>query len=272
MYRMKEVSVPKKSVVPAIREAAFDCPHCGAYTTQTWYALHADARSGDSRTPNIPHAATIEETHNDQTIPKDLKPLLIDFYEKSLRGFVFLEKNSSGKYVYSNVHNLSLSRCFNCGEFAVWIHDRLIFPAALAGPPPNPDLPDDVRHDYEEAGRVLNLSPRGSAALLRLAIQKLCAALGEKGENINDDIANLVKKGLSPLVQKALDSVRVIGNEAVHPGTLDLKDDVETATRLFELVNIIAEQMISNLKHVEDLYKKLPADKRKAIEKRDGKP
>lgn len=124
---------------------------------------------------------------------------------------------------------------------------------------------------YEEAGKILTLSPRGAAALLRLAIQKLCALLGEKGKNIDEDIANLVKKGLSPLVQKALDSVRVIGNEAVHPGTLDLRDDVETATRLFEVVNIIAEQMISNPKHVEDLYAKLPEAKRKAIEKRDGK-
>jgi len=44
--------------------------------------------------------------------------------------------------------------------------------------------------------------------------------------------------------------VRVIGNEAVHPGKLDLKDDRDTATRLFKLVNIIAEQMISNPKHV----------------------
>ena len=141
----------------------------------------------------------------------------------------------------------------------------------MQGPAPNPDLPDKVRADYEEAGRILTLSPRGAAALLRLAIQKLCAELGEKGKKIDEDVASLVKKGLSPLVQKALDSVRVIGNEAVHPGTLDLKDDVDTATRLFELVNIIAEQMISNPKHVEDLYAKLPEEKKKAIEKRDGK-
>jgi hypothetical protein len=107
--------------------------------------------------------------------------------------------------------------------------------------------------------------------LLRLAIQKLCAALGEKGKNIDDDIASLVKKGLSSLVQKPLDAVRVIGNEAVHPGTLDLKDDRDTATELFGLVNIIAEQMISIPKHVEEVYGKIPEDKRKAIEKRDGK-
>jgi hypothetical protein len=95
--------------------------------------------------------------------------------------------------------------------------------------------------------------------------------LGEGGKNLDDDIASLVRKGLPPLVRKALDAVRVIGNEAVHPGVLDLKDDIATATQLFATVNIIAEQMISNPKHVADLYDKLPDGKKKAIEQRDSK-
>ena len=154
---------------------------------------------------------------------------------------------------------------------AVWVNRRLLFPALSEAPPPNPDLPLDVLDDYKEAGRVLTLSPRSAAGLLRLSIQKLCASLNEKGKNIDDDIASLVKKGLSPVIQQALDAVRVIGNEAVHPGTLDLKDDIDTATKLFGLVNIITEQMVSNPKHVKELYEKLPTAKREAIDKRDGK-
>ena len=182
---------------------------------------------------------------------------------------IFFEKHESTKYIQWGVHNLHLSKCYSCKEIAVWVHDRLLFPPAPEGPSPNPDLPSAVRLDYEEASRILNLSPRGSAALLRLAIQKLCAELGGHGKDINDDIANLMKKGPAPLVQKALESVRVIGNEAVHPGKLDLKDDRDTASRLFKLVNIIAEQMISNPKHVDELYAKLPDARREAIEKRD---
>ena len=73
-------------------------------------------------------------------------------------------------------------------------------------------------------------------------------------------------------MQKALDIVRVIGNESVHPGELDMKDDTDTATQLFGLVNAIADQMISHPKKVEALYDKLPEAKRRAIEKRDSKP
>ncbi len=88
---------------------------------------------------------------------------------------------------------------------------------------------------------------------------------------MDDDIASLVSQGLNPLVKKSLDIVRVIGNEAVHPGKIDLKDDRDTAIKLLELVNSIAEQMISHPKHVESMYEGLPEEKRTAIKGRDSK-
>ena len=124
---------------------------------------------------------------------------------------------------------------------SAWYEGHLIYPDQGTGPPSNPDLPEDVRADYLEAQSIANKSPRGAAALLRLAIQKLCKQLGEPGENINADIASLVKKGLHVRVQQALDVVRVIGNNAVHPGQIDLKDDRETAAALFDLVNLVPD-------------------------------
>jgi hypothetical protein len=96
------------------------------------------------------------------------------------------------------------------------------------------------------------------------------AISGRLGRTLNADIASLVEKGLSPVVQKSLDVVRVVGNEAVHPGTLDLRDDQDTASRLFRLVNIIAERMISHPKRVDAMYEELPESKKAQIEKRDA--
>ena len=85
----------------------------------------------------------------------------------------------------------------------------------------------------------------------------------------NEDIGNLVKKGISSEVQKALDSVRVIGNNAVHPGELDLKDDIQTAISLFRLINYIVDNQISSKKEIDGIFEGLPQKNIEAIERRD---
>lgn len=94
--------------------------------------------------------------------------------------------------------------------------------------------------------------------------------LGQPGENLNNEIAALVEAGLPVEVQQSLDSVRVIGNESVHPGEMVMDDDVETAEALFALLNVIVEDRIAKPKMIRSLYEKLPEGKRKAIEERDG--
>jgi hypothetical protein len=148
----------------------------------------------------------------------------------------------------------------------------MIFPLASSAPPANQDLPPDISKDYAEASAILAHSPRGSAALLRLCIQKLCQHLGEPGENLNADIGSLVQKGLPAGVQQALDAVRVIGNNAVHPGQIDLTDDVGTAAALFGLVNFITEKMISEPAEIQRLYGLLPAGALAQIQQRDCTP
>jgi len=165
-------------------------------------------------------------------------------------------------------------QCTNCRRNSVWRQEveggRLLDPVGGSGPRPHIDMPADVRRDYEEARLIVSQSPRGACALLRLAVQKLCAELGESGANINDDIASLVQKGLSIEVQQALDSLRVIGNNAVHPGEMDLTDDPGTATALFELLNFIVDDRIAQPKKRAEIFAKLPAKAVAAIQKRDG--
>lgn len=165
----------------------------------------------------------------------------------------------------------SISKCEHCGEKIIWLENKIIYPKKITASPPNPDLDEDIQKDYLEAANIFSDSPRSAAALLRLALQKLCKQLGEKGNNINDDIGELVKKGLNPQIQKSLDSLRVAGNNAVHPGQINLSEESEKVLRLFELLNFIAEKMISEPKEINTFYEGLPETSKVAIEVRDKK-
>ena len=168
------------------------------------------------------------------------------------------------------VDDIDFCHCAHCGEYSVWYKKHMVLPNTGASAPPHEDMPANVKSDYEEASRIVTTSPRGAAALLRLAIQKLMPHLGEKGKDLNTDIGNLVKKGLHVQVQQACDAVRVIGNEAVHPGELNLNDTPETAHALFELLNVIVDVMISQPKRIQELYSSLPAGKLQQIQNRDA--
>lgn len=144
-------------------------------------------------------------------------------------------------------------------------------------PLPHTDLSDELRDTYLEALKVYPISPRSSCALLRLLIQKLCKEFGGRGKKINDDIAFLVANGLPEQIQQSLDIIRVIGNNAVHPGTIDLDDNPEIAKDLFELVNLIVEEIglpkrqADNKRKIAEKYQELPENARRGIQSRDGK-
>lgn len=167
--------------------------------------------------------------------------------------------------------NTLTAKCSHCQNVSFWVDKKMVYPLTGNVEMANPDLPNDIKNDYNEAKNIVNISPRGAAALLRLAVQKLCIHLGEKGKNINDDIESLVKKGLPKTMQQALDSVRVVGNNAVHPGTIDLNDKIEIAYALFGFVNIICEVLISQPKKIQEFYEKnISEGIRIGIEKRDS--
>lgn len=173
----------------------------------------------------------------------------------------------SGQYA-----GYSRCTCRNCRGSSIWSNaeERCVDPVIGGGPRPHIEMPDNVKADYEEARRIVGQSPRGACALLRLGVQKLCEDLGEKGENINDDIKRLVQKGLPVEVQQAMDSLRVIGNNAVHPGEMDLTDDTGTASALFSLLNFVVEEMIAKPKRRKGIFDNLPLSVREAIKRRDG--
>ena len=166
-------------------------------------------------------------------------------------------------------NELTIHRCQCCERKILWIDDTYIYPD-IVSEEANPDMPESVKQLYNEAALISNKSPRAACALLRLAVDTLCHELGETDRDINKNIGALVKKGLPPTVQQALDVVRVVGNKAVHPGQIAFDvDDNATATMLMHLLNMIVTRMISEPNEINCLYQGLPESVKKSIENRD---
>lgn len=160
--------------------------------------------------------------------------------------------------------------CGLCGEASLWVEDRMIYPLQKQGEPPHGDMPGDVLVIYNEARDVAPISRKSAAGLLRLALQMLVDELEPGRGTIDNKIGALVQKGLDPQVQKMMDVLRVVGNESVHPGQIDLEADGDFVPALFNVLNIIVEQVIARPKHIDELYAMLPEGKRDAIDRRDG--
>ncbi len=172
-----------------------------------------------------------------------------------------------------DLRKISLCRCQQCNFISYWIEEQLIWPQKMDVENSIDEMPEDIKELYDEARNIFYLSPKGSCAILRLALQKLCNRLANKPENANLDetIKELVANGLPATLQKSMDAIRVIGNEAVHPGQIDIDDNKDIASALFKLLNIIVEKLIVEPKQIDDIYNILPKVKIDGINKRDKK-
>ena len=257
-----------KNITPKLGGKSFNCPHCGALSHQSWFFTFIENYRNDEP-PSLFTSDQLEEIINDPKIAKDMKSNLITNIKRLMAKEVFVEKYQDSVFLRSRLHSIYLSQCYSCEAFSVWIADDLIYPKLEFFILPNEDMPADVKADFMEAAAIVNLSPRGSAALLRLSIEKLLSHLNVSGKGLTNDIGELVTRGLDKRIQMALDVVRVIGNNAVHPGKIDIRDDKSVAFKLFDLVNLIVEATISSPKHVESMYNSLPEGVLKEIKRRD---
>lgn len=176
-----------------------------------------------------------------------------------------------GKALPDAVPDVLISVCHLCDASSIWRDDVMVYPSAAGVPLPTTDMPEDVKVDYLEARDVYGKSPRAAGALLRVGFEKLFPHLGVRAKSPNDAIGELVEKGLvlGPL-QKALDSLRIFTNQAVHNGFVKLEDQPAVVQVLFGLMNQIVGQMITKQKELDALYNSIPQDKRDGIAKRDG--
>ena len=241
----KHSNISSEKYIPTeYKKKAFHCPHCEVYAKQIWYQI---------------------SRYDLETFKKEAQ------YFLRHNGVNYIENFLIEMCRDFHVKNSLVSFCSHCENHSIWINQKMVYPHLSTAPLPNIEMPEFIKELYNEARAISNQSPRGACALLRLAIQFLIKELGEGKNNLNQAIGNLVEKGLPEKIKKALDTVRVIGNNAVHPGVINIKDNPEIANSLFELVNFISEKMITEDKKVNSIYNALPKEQLEAINERDKK-
>ncbi|EPU3936557.1 DUF4145 domain-containing protein [Morganella morganii] len=220
-------------VAPTFKGDAYHCPHCNVLSHMIWGALSSTRHDGQSRWTNFLCSTC---SHCEQEM----------FWLVTDRGSPLIPLLAAAK---SGV---------------------MMYPDTMIAPIPSDDMPDDIKEDYLEAASIYQKSPRGAVALLRLGLQKLCVHLGGEGKNINADLAKLAEDELvSKKLIRSADIIRIVGNNAVHPGTISDDDFEDVSFKLFALINMIVQQGITEPKEVDNMFGSLPEGPRQAAENRD---
>ena len=225
---------------PKFNTTPFTCPHCQAISQMIFI---------------IPSEAKQNIYINSQGIKQEIVKQMYGRVTENIENRIYNINNIAD--IYERFSN-SFAICQNCQKISIWVDEKMVYPKPRLTPLPNKDLPDEIKADYEEASLIVQDSPRGACALLRLALQKLMIHL-EEDKNLDKAIKSLIdKKIINEDLQKALDSVRVIGNSAVHPNELDIRDNKEIAIALFKIINYISEKMLTDKNKVNEIYDILP--------------
>lgn len=148
-------------------------------------------------------------------------------------------------------------------------------------PSPSKYMPDDVRNMYEEAASVFSLSPRSSAALIRLTLETLLKKhLVNDGKEYSLNIMIGMSNSQQPeLVTEFMDMIRKSGNEEVHPkyeqlehewGDITKDTNKEEVLYLFNYINSICD-LLGVANKMQSDYDALPDSQKQAIKNRNDK-
>jgi Domain of unknown function (DUF4145) len=138
---------------------------------------------------------------------------------------------------------------------SVW---EQFYPSGSSRPPVPTVVPKDISADYSEAARVLNLSPKASAALSRRCLQSVLRDAGYTQKDLSKQIDAAItetdaRKALPSGVHLIVDAIRNFGNFAAH------KITDQTTLQLIDVEPAEAEYCLDVLDSVFDHYYVKPA-------------
>lgn len=171
------------------------------------------------------------------------------YYYANIRG-----DNIEQDDLYSNAVAVEFAVCPSCGKTTIRIAGvgkefkgiKMDFhPSSNAKQFPT-YIPESIRQDYEEACKIVNLSPKASATLSRRCLQGMIRDYwGINGKkNLYEEIEAIQNK-VDPQVSKVLNGVRQLGNIGAHMEkeiNLIIEIDPGEANQLIKLIEFLIEQ------------------------------
>ena len=106
-------------------------------------------------------------------------------------------------------------------------------------------IPKSLIEDYNEAAKILDLSPKASATLSRRCLQGIIRDFWKVSKSRLIDEINAIEDKIDPLTWKSIDAVRKVGNIGAHmEKDINLIIDVEPkeASLLLELIELLFEE------------------------------
>lgn len=254
-----------KDAPPSTYGNSFACPHCEAISHQYWYLGCARSLQRDLTPTKLMRIQVGRLESGGEVISSDV------FYQRAYgtakmrnNAKIFIEhdilalwKNQHGPYDIGGsifqTNKIWISECHSCSRIALWIGHDIVYPPRGTAPKAHPDTPPDIKELYDEASGIYNQSPRGAAALIRVAVEKLCRDIC-----INLKISGADKRPLGDLVNELkekyrfdeeiiimINNAKIIGNDAVHPNLFNIEDNTAMANLLFGTINGIVARTIS---------------------------
>ena len=122
-------------------------------------------------------------------------------------------------------------------------------------------IPQSIRVDYEEACKIVNLSPKASATLSRRCLQGMIRDYWEVSgkKNLFEEI-NAIHDKIDPQVKQVLTGVRQLGNIGAHMEkdiNLIVDIDPNESSQLIKLIEYLMEQWYIKRYETEELMKSI---------------
>lgn len=155
---------------------------------------------------------------------------------------------------------LLLLQCNGCGSSSLYVNGEMDEGLKQLYPHEK-DLtavPEYIRSKYQQAKKIINISPEGFCVLGRSALEAVCNDREAEGANLFLKLQNLYDRGIIPetLLQMG-HQVRIVGNVVVHLG--EFRPSIQDAwvvddffLTLVEYVYIIPGQLDKLAQRIKD--------------------